>query len=184
MLARSPLSIRSAAISPVLPRLNNRPNSNLAMSRETSAGYCISVALSVGPNHPHLPGEVGNLTRYRLCTTGAVCVVPKDERMVTVGLALGAICVLFAANLQRPLPATVAVPRVTRPVLEVTWMVMVLALVRFEVPLTSQFQRLLVRAWRSVPVMVRTSLVTGRCCTVTVTLPGCTETAPRESRTR
>ncbi|MCY1188102.1 hypothetical protein D9M73_291660 [compost metagenome] len=68
--------------------------------------------------------------------------------------------------------------------LEVTWMVMVLALVRFEVPFNSQSQRLLVRAWSSAAATVRVSLAVGRCCTVTVTLPGCTETAPRASRTR
>ena len=53
-------------------------------------------------------------------TTGTVRTVPSEERIVTVGAALGTTPVVVVDSRQRPLIGTVAVPNVTSPLEVVT----------------------------------------------------------------
>ncbi|MCY1183406.1 hypothetical protein D9M73_240250 [compost metagenome] len=110
--ARSALSIRSSAQQawPARARQSNREYSRFI---EASGFYCT--------------------------TTLTVRVVPWLVVIVAVGAAVGMIVVLLlTARRQRPVSATVAVPKVWTPVVVVTRTVTVLPVVTDEVPLMSQ----------------------------------------------
>ncbi|MNN94583.1 hypothetical protein D3C81_2132350 [compost metagenome] len=59
-------------------------------------------------------GDEGGASRY-WTTNGAVRTVPSDDRIVTVGLALGTTVVVVADSRQRPVTGTAVLPKVTRP---------------------------------------------------------------------
>nr|EPB93799.1 hypothetical protein L321_20822 [Pseudomonas plecoglossicida NB2011] len=64
--------------------------------------------------------------------------MPSEDRIVTVGLALGTTVVVVVESRQRPVTGTVVVPSVTSPLAVVTWTVRVLPTTAEEVPDKSQ----------------------------------------------
>ncbi|CAI8721374.1 hypothetical protein EMIT0P44_120100 [Pseudomonas sp. IT-P44] len=129
-------------------------------------------------------GHVTDGAKAQLEITVTVRTVPWDEVMVAVGFADGiTVVVLFTVSRQRPVTATVAVPRVANPVGVLTRMVTTLPVVTDEVPAKSQVKRLLERADTVAVVTVKVS-AGGRGETCTVTVAGAVDWAPKLSRTK